>query len=492
MAAKLKIVAVCVCMAIVLFFSLYKLTESPPVWYDEGIYSQLAINSALFSSNDIQIAPGEFVSGAFVTGGYPFIQPVALSFRLFGIGIFQSRIVMAGFIVLLVTLLFVLTKKMFGSRYAILAAFLCALFPVLYGNGKNMLGEVPGLVYLFCFLWATYELERKKYQGTIQYIFAGLSAGLCVSTKPLFLVLGGAVLIAVILHRRSVVWNMKGLLNGLVAFLIPLVIWFSFQFEQGDSMVAIANYYANPYGIADVGQQIVTNFVRFFTESSPVYLLVLSLIWIGSFVIRVSKKVPVSLTEKIALIFTVLVLAAYLRTAGWYRYFFVAQIVTIAFVPHAVSVWITMFVQKYKSWRGRDTSISNVSSFRITLGCCTLLFLIQGYQLLFTSWVATHYSSTKSAELTEFFSTVPPDTTYFLYDVPEIVEFLPHQSYYQYLAPTRALVFGVSQVKKLDAGIPDVVISSGIKWPEVLALTDKYEQIGVIGGFAIARRHNKP
>jgi hypothetical protein len=32
-------------------------------------------------------------------------------------------------------------------------------FPVLYGNGKNVLGEVPGLVFLFIFLASVFEIE---------------------------------------------------------------------------------------------------------------------------------------------------------------------------------------------------------------------------------------------------------------------------------------------------------------------------------------------
>ena len=80
--------------AILLFFSTYRLTESPPTWYDEGIYDQLAENMAVHGTQRMQVAPDTYVSTASVTGGYPFLYPISLAFRLFGVGLLQARIVM--------------------------------------------------------------------------------------------------------------------------------------------------------------------------------------------------------------------------------------------------------------------------------------------------------------------------------------------------------------------------------------------------------------
>jgi 4-amino-4-deoxy-L-arabinose transferase-like glycosyltransferase len=248
--------ALIILIGIACFFSLYKLTESPPLWYDEGIYDQLALNSALGHGPTIQVAPGEFVSGAFVTGGYPFIRPIAWTFQLFGIGVFQSRIVMAFFIIAALIGFFFLLRALFGTRSALISLALLGSFPMLYGNGKNVLGEIPGLFYLSLFLLAVFQIEKQKFQGILPYILAGISGGLCLSTKPIFFLLGGAVVVASILCRKHIIFNWRSLIVGFISFLIPLGIWVGLQFHATDSATTILQYYANPYGIPDLMGQI--------------------------------------------------------------------------------------------------------------------------------------------------------------------------------------------------------------------------------------------
>jgi 4-amino-4-deoxy-L-arabinose transferase-like glycosyltransferase len=482
MALKSKIALVFVCLGLAIFFSLYKLTESPPVWYDEGIFTQISVNSAVFSNDNIQVAPGSFVSRAFVNGGYTFLQPITWAYQIFGVGVLQSRIVMALFILALVLLMFFASYRMFGLNSAILATFLCVTFPVLYGNGKNVLGEVPGLVFLFIFLASVFEIEKRNFTGVWLYILAGLSGGLCLSTKPIFFLLAIATFVGVLIHRKSIRWNIKGLSLGLVSFIIPFSIWFYFQFRTNDSSGAILNYYANPYGLTDILGQIVTNALRFLHESSPIYLLVLTLIWAWSIWIRSRNKKPILLVEKITFSFSILVILAYLRTAGWYRYFFLAQVVTILFVPNSLNI---IFLQYKKSLATDPKRLS-----KLAVWVCILLILFQGYQLLFTSWVAIHYQSHKTLDLQEFLATVPVQSTFFLYDAPELVEMLPNYNYYQYMEPTQSLNFGKEQIEKLDEGVPDIVICNGRKWEEAKTHMANYAELGIVGGFHIARHLN--
>src|ERR1051326_6513130 len=77
----------------------YKLSDSPGIWYDEGYYFQLAVNVVHYGREVIQLAPHEFMSAWSITVGYPLIYPVALSMKLFGIGVLQARVPMALFII---------------------------------------------------------------------------------------------------------------------------------------------------------------------------------------------------------------------------------------------------------------------------------------------------------------------------------------------------------------------------------------------------------
>ncbi len=455
---KSKILLLIVLLGIGALLSVYKLTESPPTWYDEGIYNQIAINTSLHGAQGIQVAPSTFVSSGFVTGGYPFFLPVAWSVKMFGIGILQVRMVMVLFLIAMLVVAFYLIREIFGIRNSLISLLLLVTFPVLYGNGKNVLGEVPGLFYLFCFLIFVYQIEKRKFEGLTFYILAGLTGGLCLATKPIFFLLGGAVIIAVFIHRRNIVFKWKHLLLGLIAFIVPMALWFKMQFLSTDSASSILHYYANPYGLTDIKSTIISNFFRFFHEASPMYFLFLELMWIVSYAIRFLKKKSISLVESIAFIFSILVSLAYLRTAGWYRYFFVAEIMAIAFVPMNIA-----------------TILENINKKKFFVWIVTLLCLVQTYQLFFTSWVATHYRSTISADMHEVLSKYSKKTTFFIYNVPAVTIFLPNQLYYQYMEPTDTLNFGIEQISVLQAGIPDVLITTSKQWDKISSQFKKYQ-----------------
>src|ERR1041385_6678222 len=74
------------------FFATWHLSESPSVWYDEGIYIHLATNVAAGDGMTFQFAPGELVNRLTrVTISYPFIYPLALALKIFGPNILAAR-----------------------------------------------------------------------------------------------------------------------------------------------------------------------------------------------------------------------------------------------------------------------------------------------------------------------------------------------------------------------------------------------------------------
>ena len=476
MSARLKIILIG-CVGLAVFFSLYKLTESPPLWYDEGIYDQIAMNSALGLGHVIQVAPHEFISTAFVTGGYPFLEPIAWSMEAFGIGVLESRLVMVLFILATLLAFFTLISKLFGRTNAVSALALLVTFPVIYGDGKNVLGEVPGLLYLSLFLLSVHQVERHNFEGVMPYITAGVFGGLCLSTKPIFFLLGGAVVVAAIILRRSIIFKWKALGWGLVAFIVPMVIWFTLQFQATDSASHVLQYYANPYGISNLTAEMMTNFLRFFHESSPLYFAAMMLVWLFSVYARKKMGRSISLVETITVSFAILVSVAYLRTAGWYRYFFVAEVPALAFLPMAIASSLEYLKTKWK-WLGS----SRAPWLTIIV---VLLVMIQSYQLLFTSWVAVHNSSTITADVTAFFAKLPQNTTVYLYNVPELALFVPGQRYYQYLAPTDSLKFGSDTFSVIGSGTPDMLITADRLGPELAAHAGLYPATSTFDGYII-------
>ena len=439
------------------FFATYKLTESPPVWYDEGIIVQPAINLVRLGVAKVQLAPDELISPSFVTVGYPLVYPLSLVFSHFGISVLSARALMAVFILLLVLASYFFIRSVFGPTSGVYATLLLVGFAPLYGNGKTVLGEVPGLFMLLLFLFFIHKIEIGN-NHRVYFLLAGLAGGLCVATKPIFIVLMPALAIAVIVKRKHLPLNTKSLLLFLFALLLPILLWVKIQFLAGDTVRQVLQYYANPYGYG--GQSIIhlvsSNVQRFFKEITPFYLLSLVLTWLISIFIRVRKVsdrfnlTAVSLVETISFIFTILILLAYVRTAGWYRYLFPAQILALLFFPSSLA----------SGWNYIKNKINIKAKYaaRAPFVVLILLAIFHFYQVGFNSWVASYYDSHKTQVLISYFAQFKKDKTVFIYDAPEIVAFLPDNNYYQYLQTVDTMRFGEDQLVKINQGIPDIII----------------------------------
>ena len=77
-------------------------------------------------------------------------------------------------------------------------------FAPLYGNGKIVLGEIPGLLFLVLFLLALNKLEDSGYKNHFWSVWAGLGMGLAIVAKPIFILLLPAVVIWVLWKRKTI------------------------------------------------------------------------------------------------------------------------------------------------------------------------------------------------------------------------------------------------------------------------------------------------
>ncbi len=431
----------------------YQLSESPSVWYDEGFFEQAAMNLASHGEQVIQLVPGHYLSSWSVSAGYPLIAPIALMFKLFGVSVWNARAVPATYIVLFVLTAYVFVRREFGVLSATIVALLLATFPLLYGNGKSVLGEVPALFYFALMLLALQWLEQSRYKNNLAAFLTGMFAGLSFAAKFTFMLVPAALGVVALIRGRTLVRELpiKNWVLGASGFLLSFGVWVLLQFQPGDSVSTVLAFFANPYdyGTTALSEMMLQNLLRFVTEITPLYMLVLFAIWTISIALRKRKDVYVSTAELVSFSFTVLVLLAYLRTPGWYRYFFPAMVVSLLYFPQSLSV----------VWSAFQTNISFLSRLRwLPYVGLTLLILIQGYQLGWHSYVAMYYGDTRTAALTEYFSHVPPTESIFLYNVPEIAVFLPTTDFAQYLNPHVNQGFGADELPLIAHGIPTMII----------------------------------
>ena len=442
----LPVLAVC----IALFAATYHLAESPAIWYDEGFFEQLAINVSHGGAQVMELSPGHYLSSWSISAGYPLIYPMAVSFATLGVSVFSARIVPATYLVLFVLASYFFVRRQYGELPAGVVALLMATFPLLYGNGKSVLGEVPALFWFMLGLIALYALEKSSYKDVRASLFAGLFLGLSFAAKFTFMLIVPAVVVVLLLRFRTLRRELtpKAFWAGVVGFTLPVLLWLYLQFAPGDSLQTTLAFFVNPYGYGEqaLGAGIVTNLLRFFKEATPAYFLFLFAPWLVALCLR-RKTLPLS--ELFAFIFSILVILAYLRTPGWYRYFFPAMMLAFVFFPMA-SIYVRDRILTY---------IPKLNPLRSVLFMgLAVLVLLQGYQLAHSSYVASYYKSTRTHDLTAYFGALSPTTTVFLYNVPEIAIFLPSTTYYQFVMPHDDQPFGKEALPLLAQGTPGVVV----------------------------------
>jgi len=438
-------------LIVTLFFVTYKLTESPPTWYDEGFIIQSAENLVAHGRLGIQVEPGKFVEDAtFFSTGFPIAYPIGWVLCFFGKSLLLARSVMVIFCLLLVGLSYFLIKKIWGLKIAVLSSLLLISFAPLYGNGKNVLGEVPGLFFLTAFLYFLYLIEEKNYlAGHLNYFLAGLSLGFCLASKSIFLILPISFIFGILIFRKMVNWNWRLIGSGFLGLAVTLCFLFKTQFSGETLLSKVFGDYFNPSATTDSISLAIQNFSRFFTEAAPLYLLVLMVFWAIAFIIRFKyHKSKTSLTETIAFIFSIFIILSYLHLAGWYRYLFPAQVIVLIFFPASIET-IVIFLNNH---------------FKIKFLAFTSVFLVvalaffQFYQLCFGSWVSAYYNSHNTRDLESYFTGLRPVEKIFLYDVPEIATFLTSDNYYQYLKINDNLIIGQEELDKIKNGLFDKII----------------------------------
>jgi hypothetical protein len=251
-----------------------------------------------------------------------------------------------------------------------------------------------------------------------------------------------ALLIAACMHRKRG-FSAKDLLIFVVSIILPCIVWAIVQF-QGAPLKEILGFYANPQP-GSLISSLATNLKNLFSDVGLLYLVVALILWISSVWIRIKKEITIDIAEVTAFAFSLLITLAFLRTAGYYRYLFPAQIVSLIYFPNSLA---TIF--------GSIRSRMNLSSlFETTIIPMLVIFLFVAgtYQLMFKSWVADYYDSHKTEFWKEYFEAHQPKNALF-YDTPEVALFMKGDAYSQYLnlAPAAHISLGDRNISLMKRG----------------------------------------
>lgn len=244
-----------IALLLIAVLALAKLTDYPRTWFDEGMNLELAKNLARFGRY-VQSPESTWAFDTPASTGPTVIGPIALVFRVFGAGLLQARLVMAGYVLLAALGLFWVGEQLYGRPVAVISLFVYASITDAgpFANGRQATGEIPGCAFLYA--GAAVLIRAQATARTYLYPCAGLLFGLAILSKSQFGVLVPLLIGLWLVERRlgrrfsRDAWFL--LVAGLGA---PLAAWYGWQY------VALG-----PVGFAQELQQIAL-------VGSPSYVL---------------------------------------------------------------------------------------------------------------------------------------------------------------------------------------------------------------------------
>lgn len=475
MSRKQEILLFSLIMVVAVFFSTYCLKTSPPFWFDEGIFYQVVNNLAFQGVSGVQLAPGVFNDLTLISLGYPVFYPAAWIFRLFGASLLVERGIAVFFLLSLVVVSYFLVRKWYGTRAALITLALLVTFAPLYGNGKSFLGEVPGLFFLFAGILILTYLPRLNRSNFCLSLLAGLVLGMAISVKPSYLPVLPALVIGLVINWRVFLTTRKGqetMIAGLLGLAAALVIWVLTQFGVSASLSRIFAHYVNPYYVSDWWPVILSNLKRFFVESTPLHFLLLFLAATWFLFKRFWKKETVFASEITIFVFALLTLAAYLRTVGWYRYFFPAHfILFLFFVPAIKSLLNTLFKPgKHK-----------IFWFWAAISA---LFLAQ---LLPLSKNTLSCNIDAPSAVEPYLTNLGSKERVLFYSLPQLTARYSRFDFYQYIKMSEHLQLGQDNIALINKGFFTVIFIESGKQREMSQYKDYYLEKN-IHGISIYRR----
>jgi dolichyl-phosphate-mannose--protein O-mannosyl transferase len=209
--------------------SFIDLEHYPPAWWDEGWTLMVARNWV--EQGHYGLYQDGLPRDAGLSGHFPMVAMVALSFRLFGIGIWQGRLPVAFITLAVFVLLYYFSNKWWGRRVALGTMFTCLILcapqvNILY-YGRQILGEIPAVFFLLAgYACLEIAFERHRFWLIATSIFWGLC--LAVKSQPLPFWLASIILyiVACIIsrQRRKSGWIVLAAIGAILIYQLSAII----------------------------------------------------------------------------------------------------------------------------------------------------------------------------------------------------------------------------------------------------------------------------
>jgi 4-amino-4-deoxy-L-arabinose transferase-like glycosyltransferase len=215
-------IAACI-SAITMILMFYRLDSVPAFFYDEGYFGQIAKNFALYGQYGSIFYEGYVPAQLSV--GPTVLLPVSAVYKIFGVGIWQSRLIVGIAGACASLLIYYLGREMRNPLAGLLAwAFTLPLFM----QYRLLLGEVPAICFLLAGVWCWRNAMRTN--ATFSAIAAGLAFGMMLVSKPQMLLTAPAFAVTIFANWYYYrCWSLRFMFWMLVMIPLPEILSILFQ-----------------------------------------------------------------------------------------------------------------------------------------------------------------------------------------------------------------------------------------------------------------------
>jgi hypothetical protein len=170
----------------VLVGSFYNLANYPTIWWDEAIFSETAANLVQHGRYAFTVqSPDQLCDLDFrISVGPAVILPVALAYKLLGVGLVPGRLVAGAFLVFAFLALFLGARRLFGPLAALGAVALALGGTDVFYWGRSVLGDIPALGLFLCGLW--FLIKGLESVSLWPLFLGGLFLGLAFDAKEFY------------------------------------------------------------------------------------------------------------------------------------------------------------------------------------------------------------------------------------------------------------------------------------------------------------------
>lgn len=431
----------------VVFVSLATLTTKPRLWADEAKSIELALNFQRFGVLDIQTAPNEFsgISYLLQSTGYPVTVPLAGIFALFGFSMAVSRIYMLLWMIAALCGIFFFLKRVFGIREALFSVVLIATFASFHDNGRTVVGEIPGFLFMLLGLWLTLRISDFKHLSfeVGPPFLAGIFFGLAVVTKPsVYMAILPAITVALCFRGKTARHWFFEMCMICIGTLIPAILWFAIIVgtpTNGSFWNGLLSFWRNPFNAGSIEGNIIYNIKSIIFSTTLLYF--------GAFFIMLlatTKQFWYNEKQRIFFVFLVLYSALafiyYLRSPGWLRYIIAAELLILMAVPYSIDA-VMKLPHLRNIWHGASIALS-------------VLIIVQTIHF-FTS--AQIYTSDSALRAGEYVNREFPHESVGVLDAITLGIFIDPSQKYQAITMVGLPQMGTNPL--LEKNLPNIVIS---------------------------------